>query len=228
MGKHLKSRIWIKRLHVTVQENATNAGAEPKKTRRRRTRNRRAELLDIAARLFAENGFTATTMTQISDAAGILSGSLYHHFSTKEDIFHELMRPFGEALVKGFQEAALNPGTAEQNLTNMLRHSYETLIENRDRHMILYSERRLIRRTPEFQYITYYGEEINRIVYSVLQQGVREGIIRHDVNLALAASMLLRLTNVLVDTFEPGGRFKLEELFELERSLVMDGLRKRD
>ncbi|UMG92355.1 helix-turn-helix domain-containing protein [Nocardioides sp. TF02-7] len=40
---------------------------------------RRGELLAIAARLFAEKGFKNTTVRDIADAAGILSGSLYHH-----------------------------------------------------------------------------------------------------------------------------------------------------
>ena len=44
---------------------------------------RREELLAIAASLFAERGFKNTTVRDIADAAGILSGSLYHHFDSK-------------------------------------------------------------------------------------------------------------------------------------------------
>ena len=45
---------------------------------------RREELLDLAATMFAQRGLRATTVRDIADAAGILSGSLYHHFASKE------------------------------------------------------------------------------------------------------------------------------------------------
>ena len=56
--------------------------------------DRRGELLAIAAGLFAEKGFKNTTVRDIADAAGILSGSLYHHFDSKESMVDEILRSF--------------------------------------------------------------------------------------------------------------------------------------
>ena len=42
-------------------------------------------------RLFAEKGFRNTTVRDIADAAGILSGSLYHHFDSKESMVDEIL-----------------------------------------------------------------------------------------------------------------------------------------
>jgi AcrR family transcriptional regulator len=50
------------------------------------TGSRRDELLELAATMFAERGLRATTVCDIADSAGILSGSLYHHFSSKEEM----------------------------------------------------------------------------------------------------------------------------------------------
>src|SRR5215472_18769414 len=47
---------------------------------------RRARMLELAGELFAQKGYRATTVREIADAAGILSGSLYHHFDSKESI----------------------------------------------------------------------------------------------------------------------------------------------
>ena len=60
--------------------------------------SRRDELLSLAAAMFAERGLRATTVRDIADAAGILSGSLYHHFDSKEAIVDELLRDFLEGL----------------------------------------------------------------------------------------------------------------------------------
>src|SRR5881628_738593 len=65
---------------------------------------RRAELLAIAAGLFAERGLRATTVRDIADAAGILSGSLYHHFDSKESMVDEILRGFLDALFDRYCE----------------------------------------------------------------------------------------------------------------------------
>ena len=66
--------------------------------------DRRAELLAIAAGLFAERGLRATTVRDIADAAGILSGSLYHHFDSKESMVDEILRGFLDALFDRYRE----------------------------------------------------------------------------------------------------------------------------
>ena len=44
--------------------------------------------------MFAERGLRATTVRDIADSAGILSGSLYHHFKSKEQMVEEVLRGF--------------------------------------------------------------------------------------------------------------------------------------
>lgn len=48
--------------------------------------NRRQQLLDVAARLFRERGYHVTSMRDIAHEVGMLSGSIYYHFSSKEDL----------------------------------------------------------------------------------------------------------------------------------------------
>jgi AcrR family transcriptional regulator len=55
-------------------------------TRGPRQDNRRAKLLDAAARLFSERGFHATSMRDIAKAVGMLSGSIYYHFESKDEM----------------------------------------------------------------------------------------------------------------------------------------------
>ena len=67
---------------------------------------RRDEILAIAAELFAERGFAATTVREIADSAGILSGSLYHHFDSKESMVEELLRTFLEDITLAYRVEA--------------------------------------------------------------------------------------------------------------------------
>src|ERR1700744_4497599 len=59
-----------------------------------RRSQRRGGMRRRAGELFAEKGFRATTVREIADAAGILSGSLYHHFDSKESIGDEILSSF--------------------------------------------------------------------------------------------------------------------------------------
>jgi AcrR family transcriptional regulator len=56
------------------------------------------EIRQVAADLFKARGYSATTMTNIADAAGVLPGSLYHHFESKEDIAVEILAQFDDEL----------------------------------------------------------------------------------------------------------------------------------
>ena len=60
-----------------------NAGEMAEETPSQRVR----DILDTGARLFAEKGYDATSMRDISNAAGVSKALLYHHFSSKDDIY---------------------------------------------------------------------------------------------------------------------------------------------
>jgi TetR/AcrR family transcriptional regulator, cholesterol catabolism regulator len=62
--------------------------------------NRRIQLLDAAAKLFCQRGFHATSMRDIAKAVDMLSGSIYYHFNSKQEmllaVYAEGARRIGE------------------------------------------------------------------------------------------------------------------------------------
>jgi AcrR family transcriptional regulator len=69
---------------TTAKTNGTRKRGRPK------IEGRRQELLDAAARYFCAHGYDAASMRDIAAEAGILVGSIYHHFSSKEELFIEV------------------------------------------------------------------------------------------------------------------------------------------
>lgn len=67
--------------------------------------DRRQQIILEAARLFAQKGFEGTSMRDIATATGILAGSLYHHFTSKEELFVAVHAAGMEVLIKTVLEA---------------------------------------------------------------------------------------------------------------------------
>lgn len=91
---------------------------EESQTKGERTRQ---TILDTAYKLFLEQGYSATSMRQIAESAGLALGGIYNHFASKDEIFQELVitkHPY----VQIFPLLHAVPGdTAEEFLTNAAR-----------------------------------------------------------------------------------------------------------
>lgn len=62
---------------------------------------RRRELLDKAIGVFADLGYNATTVRRIADEVGMLAGSLYYYFESKDAMLEEILRTFLDELWEG-------------------------------------------------------------------------------------------------------------------------------
>jgi len=84
---------------------STPAGAL---SRAPRQDNRRQQLLDAAARLFRERGYHVTSMRDIAREVGMLSGSIYYHFPSKEEmllaVYEEGLRHIAERVDRAVAE----------------------------------------------------------------------------------------------------------------------------
>lgn len=65
----------------------------------------RERILAVAAALFAERGYRATSMQEIADRVGITKAALYYHFAAKEDVLRELTGPMLDELEQALTEA---------------------------------------------------------------------------------------------------------------------------
>lgn len=75
------------------------------KTAAKRSNNRNDALLDAAAELFATQGFRETTMRDIAKAAGMLPGSIYYHYGSKDDLLLAVYETGVERIIEEFRRA---------------------------------------------------------------------------------------------------------------------------
>src|SRR6476660_4985508 len=121
--------------------------------------SRRDELLELAATMFAERGLRATTVRDIADSAGILSGSLYHHFSSKEEMVDELLRSFLDWLFNRYREIVDGEANPLERLKGLFMASFEA-IEDRHAQVVIYQdEAKRLSGQERFSYVEKRNQE---------------------------------------------------------------------
>ena len=188
------------------------------------TTDRRAELLDIAARLFAERGLRATTVRDIADAAGILSGSLYHHFDSKESMVDEILRRFLDTLFERYQGIVSRELGPRETLDAIVTASFEAIHEQHAAVAIYQAEARRLAEQPRFGYIRERLTEFRRMWHDVLEAGVRDGSFRPDLDVELSYRFLRDTVWVGVGWYHPGGKLPIGDIARQYLTIVLDGI----
>jgi AcrR family transcriptional regulator len=120
---------------------------------------RRDELLELAATMFAERGLRATTVRDIADSAGILSGSLYHHFSSKEEMVDELLRGFLDWLFDRYQEIVATEPNPLERLKGLFMASFEAIADRHAQVVIYQDEAKRLSSQERFSYVEERNKE---------------------------------------------------------------------
>lgn len=78
-----------------------------------RSNNRRELILDVSAQQFVEKGFASTSTRDIAKATGMLPGSLYYHFASKDDllvaVFEEGVQRISASVDTALEAAGADP-----------------------------------------------------------------------------------------------------------------------
>jgi AcrR family transcriptional regulator len=151
---------------------------------------RRADLVRLAADLFAEKGFQATSVREIAKAAGILSGSLYHHFDSKESIGDEILREFIDDVLGAYREAVAGTDSPRVAIERMVRSSTAALSRHRAALTMLQNDWAYINALPRFAYLRTAMREIEQTWIDQLERGKRSGVFRADLDARLIYRLL--------------------------------------
>jgi AcrR family transcriptional regulator len=103
----------------------------------------KAAVLEAAMRLFLSQGFEATSMDQVRQAAGVSNGSLYHHYPTKNDLartlYAEALRDFHASQLAVVAEGEVS---AEAGVQGMISAYIAWVVKHPERARVLHELRR--------------------------------------------------------------------------------------
>jgi AcrR family transcriptional regulator len=185
---------------------------------------RRDELLNLAAAMIAERGLRATTVRDIADAAGILSGSLYHHFSSKEEMVDEVLRDFLDWLFERYQQIIDTEADPLARLKGLFLASFDA-IEHRHAQVVIYQdEAKRLSAQDRFGYVDERNRQQRKMWIDVLQQGIEAGCFRPDLDVDLVYRFIRDTTWVSVRWYQPGGPLTAEQVGRQYLAIVLGGI----
>lgn len=184
----------------------------------------REGILDAAAWLFLERGYTDTTLRDIASAAGVKAGSIYYHFASKDEMLTKILDE-GIARITAAVEAALadHAGASHaERIEAAIRAHLVALFEHGPytaAHVSVFPKTPVQVREAGLPARDAY----ERIWARLLASAQESGDLAADLDLPVARLSLLGSMNMTLDWFRPGGARTIGEVAGTMARLFMRG-----
>lgn len=180
-----------------------------------------------AAELFARQGVAATSVREIAEVVGILSGSLYHHFRSKQSIVEEILTSYLEDLQKSYEHVLASSYSADERLRRLIAASLTVSIRHPRASEIYQNDASYLAAQSGFTFLHDVGQLIQEALVSVIDDGVKAGVFRHDVDSKVFYRLLRDGMWRSVRWFRPTPDYPVERLCEDISAVYLDGFRRR-
>ena len=203
--------------------------ATPTVTERSTTRGnasvRRQEILDTATAVFAEKGIVGTTVRDISERAGILSGSLYHHFASKEEMIAEILAPVVQSQVDAFDRIVAQTDDPTEILRRGIAAAIAQTAANPEVARILQQDEHHIRDLPGLDEVVRQRRAIRDRIEAVIDNGITTGQFRSDADPRVTSMAIFDVVLGAYRHLNPIGRHTPDEVTRQLTALTLNGLR---
>jgi AcrR family transcriptional regulator len=184
-------------------------------------------ILEAARMLFVEKNYADVTITDIATAAEVSKGALYHHFSSKEDVYLQMMHHFLREIQAVTQAAAEN---STGSCRERLRQSLVTFLQLPDE---LLNVLRLVRRDINIftdpmrrELIEAYQMAVPEQVERILRDGIASGVIQ-PVDARLLSWELVALVEVALRPYSRRMLGEREDMADFLIRIFLDGVAMR-
>nr|WP_275300687.1 TetR/AcrR family transcriptional regulator [Pseudomonas sp. AF32] len=180
----------------------------------------RGKLLQTAAHLFRNKGFERTTVRDLASAVGIQSGSIFHHFKSKDEILRAVMEEtirYNTALMRA---ALAEAGSVRERVLALIRCELQSIMGGTGEAMaVLVYEWRSLSEDGQRQVLAL-RDIYEQLWLEVLGQAKDAGYIRGDV--AITRRFLTGALSWTTTWFRAEGSLSLDDLAEQALILVLE------
>ena len=182
-------------------------------------------IIEAAARIFSEKGYHAASMQDIADAVNLQKASLYHHFSSKQEILAEILDHALDLLNTRLELVLGQSLSPDEKLRLSMVSYFQTIAENRNLSAVLLLELRAL--DPELKARqASRREKFERLWRDLIIEGNEQGIF-NNVDPSLTGRAILGVMNWSVTWYRSDGPRSAREIADLFADLLINGLRIR-
>jgi len=165
---------------------------------------------EAAVRLIARYGFEAMTLRMLADEIGIQAGSLYHYFTSKQELLFMLLSEIMKDLLAQYDREVAPVADPAEQLAAFVRLHLDFHMRRKEEAFVGNTELRGL--TPEhYREMTRLRDEYAAHLTGIIERGVKAGLFRvTDARIAAFASIAM-LTGVC-NWYRPDGRLSPVEL----------------
>ncbi|CAN5459781.1 TetR/AcrR family transcriptional regulator [soil metagenome] len=182
---------------------------------------RRSEILDAAASIFAERGFDGTSTSAIALKCGVSKALLYHYFASKEEILFEMLVTHCQFLVASAQRALRETDSGEEQLASVVGELISLYMSSQDKHIALMNNLKSLSEEQQ--------KEIKKLERTLVQ--IIKGIVarlRPELSEPVQTSLAMYLMGAINWTytwFKPDGPVSSGQFAQLASSMFLNGLK---
>ena len=186
---------------------------------------RRRDILEAAKRLFAERGFHATRMSDVAAAAGASHGTIFWHFGSKEELFHDLMDEEERALRLRI-DGAIGDGTGDIFRRSVLA-TFEFFESDRDTVRLLFRDPLVLGERFDRHLGGIYEGFIDDIEKSI-SDAQRAGQVIDAPARVIAFSVAALISGLALRRLVTDDGMPASEVADLVVTMILDGLLPRE
>ncbi len=199
----------------------------------RKKRGLRQKIIDVAMKLFEQQGFSNTTMEQIAEEADVARKTLYNYFPVKEAIADEYVKGISNHLVQEALAKLQNLPDTRSRLLSALNNAYGWVEINPELTGIVLAYRFKTTYQASENYPCSGNELEGRgtywIIAEIIRQGQQAGEIRSDVQLKLLVRYIDLMRGTIVwEWLQDTSSFELREEISKMVDIVLDGISSKE
>jgi AcrR family transcriptional regulator len=174
---------------------------------------RQQDLVEQAARIFAERGYEQTSVQELTDAMGLAAGALYHYFGSKEQLLIRICDQLMDPLLERASDLVAEERPADEQLRAIVRLWVAHVVEHRDHMLVFQQVRPMIERGAEWRGVRASRKRFEWLVREVLQAAGADD--------RLLLSALLGMVNHTAQWYRPRGRLTPDEIADGYTGLIL-------
>lgn len=182
---------------------------------------RKEQVMEAALSLFSQKGYHGTTVRDIAEESGMLSGSLYAHVASKEEILFELVVRAADQFMVALTPIVDGPGTASEKLRRAMAAHIKVVAGSLEAATVFLHEWKAL--SPERgALILERRKQVDQLFARIIAQGIAAGEFR-DLDPRFARLLVLSACNWLYAWYDPEGPLQPEEIADQFSHLLLRG-----